>query len=861
MIEADRPTIATFLRQQGYHTAIVGKWHVGLRYRQTDGSPAAGWQDADLQQPMIDTPLDHGFDFCRITSRSHGTSGPGGSRKRANRPNQTVGPGHIHGRTIIGATDRQKQLVSDGPSAYVLRELGGRHSDSAIEFIESHLNDEQTAGKPFFLYYPSNSNHAPYTPDSHVGDAAVAGAARNVAGQPMNVRSDFVYENDVALGRLLDYLANKKSADQPEQTLLHNTIVIFTSDNGAEIQDKTATGPFRSNKGSVYEGGHRVPFIVSWPAGGIGDGDETTAGRTSSGLMGLQDLFATFAEILEVDLPDLKAGERGAEDSVSALAAWRNQPAPSRPLLFHDHKEAQDHAAAAIRFDSPVIDGQSFPGQWKLLLDAGLLRQNQVNPSELYDLKTDPREQNNRLEDPQLQPLVQYLGRMAYQHRTAGGHRWVDLRHPEVHRLNWATERAFRMLDDHSVRNHNLTRRFHNQDAAGVEFNLADGMAIHVRALRDRESVKDTRFTVTNEGLGVTGGQTAKVDDGEGLAVTFNRDVYIEALEIVAGDEVCGGFYQVADHAPLAVYCVDADIDAQDQSGLLTDVGTIRAGQTLLISSSPHLGVESAGRWRLRSLRYRQLANRKVESSAIKPLPHAHAHNDYRHTRPLHDALAEGFTSVEADIFLVGDQLLIGHDLRELHPERTLTKLYLQPLSSLAQQNGGSIYGRGGEFTLMIDIKSDGTKTFQALHTELQKFASTLTRVQQGRLRRGAVTVIVSGNRDRDTIADSEPRLVGIDGRLGDLESTQPAHLLPLISDRWTSHFRWTGAGPMPEAERKKLRDIVARAHASHRRVRFWATPESERVWAELLAAGVDLINTDDLKRLNRFLNRQPTGR
>ena len=73
MIEADRPTLATLLKGRGYATAMVGKWHVGLRYRQSDGSPASEWTDADLTQPLLDTPIDHGFDFARFTSRSHGT--------------------------------------------------------------------------------------------------------------------------------------------------------------------------------------------------------------------------------------------------------------------------------------------------------------------------------------------------------------------------------------------------------------------------------------------------------------------------------------------------------------------------------------------------------------------------------------------------------------------------------------------------------------------------------------------------------------------------------------------------------------------------------------------------------------------
>jgi arylsulfatase A-like enzyme len=93
LIERDRPTLGTLCQSQGYRTALVGKWHVGLRYRQSDGSPADAWEDADLTQPMFDTPLDHGFDYCRFTSRSHGTSGlPLVGKKSAMTPNSRLAP-------------------------------------------------------------------------------------------------------------------------------------------------------------------------------------------------------------------------------------------------------------------------------------------------------------------------------------------------------------------------------------------------------------------------------------------------------------------------------------------------------------------------------------------------------------------------------------------------------------------------------------------------------------------------------------------------------------------------------------------------------------------------------------------------
>jgi hypothetical protein len=114
--------------------------------------------------------------------------------------------------------------------------------------------------------------------------------------------------------------------------------------------------------------------------------------------------------------------------------------------------------------------------------------------------------------------------------------------------------------------------------------------------------------------------------------------------------------------------------------------------------------------------------------------------------------------------------------------------------------------------------------------------------------------VVISGNRPIAQIAADSNRLAGIDGRLSDLDSDKPADVLPVISDNWVLHFKWRGQGPMPESERARLRSIVKRVHERGRRVRFWATPEREAVWKELLDAGVDLVNTDDLPGLERFL-------
>ncbi|OLF18158.1 hypothetical protein BU204_07880 [Actinophytocola xanthii] len=250
----------------------------------------------------------------------------------------------------------------------------------------------------------------------------------------------------------------------------------------------------------------------------------------------------------------------------------------------------------------------------------------------------------------------------------------------------------------------------------------------------------------------------------------------------------------------------------------------------------------------------------------VRPLPQAHAHNDYEHERPLFDALDHGFTSVEADIYLVGEELLVAHDPEDLDPSRTLRSLYLEPLRRLVLR-GGIYPGRRVEFQLLIDLKSEGESTYAALDRLLRspRYAFLWTTYRSGRVRTGPVTAVVSGNRPRATMAAQRSRVAFYDGRIADPNDLGPgsaATLTPLVSDNWTKLFTWTGAGPMPAAERDRLHGIVRTAHRAGQRVRFWATPDlpgpaRDAVWRELRAAHVDHINTDDLVGLSRFLTNR----
>ena len=244
----------------------------------------------------------------------------------------------------------------------------------------------------------------------------------------------------------------------------------------------------------------------------------------------------------------------------------------------------------------------------------------------------------------------------------------------------------------------------------------------------------------------------------------------------------------------------------------------------------------------------------------VLPLAKAHAHNDYEHTRPLLDALDHGFTSVESDVWLVNGELLVAHDKEKVNPDRTLKSLYLDPLMERVKSNGGSVYpGYEHSFILWIDIKSEDVETYRVIHQQLLKYQNMLTKFTPSGVKPGAVTVYISGNRPRALMESQSVRYAAYDGRMSDFGTDVSNEFMPIISDNWTKHFTWMGIGEMPSEEREKLNTIVSTSHANGQQVRFWATPDMsspqrEAIWQELLKAGVDFINTDDLAGLQQFL-------
>ena len=218
-----------------------------------------------------------------------------------------------------------------------------------------------------------------------------------------------------------------------------------------------------------------------------------------------------------------------------------------------------------------------------------------------------------------------------------------------------------------------------------------------------------------------------------------------------------------------------------------------------------------------------------------KPTSCGHAHNDENNPRPLTTALELGFCSVEVDVHLVGEQLLVAHDLEDTTPEKTLEALYLDPLAAAPR-----------DVFLMIDVKSEAEATWAAIDQRLARYDL------------GPVKVIITGNAARTTIAEASPRRASIDGRIADMEMNVDSELFPIISDKWIDHFTWVGGvEALPPDQRLKLRALADQAHAKGHRLRFWQTGDRTEMWQAELDAGVDLINTDDLPGLADFLRRR----
>lgn len=242
--------------------------------------------------------------------------------------------------------------------------------------------------------------------------------------------------------------------------------------------------------------------------------------------------------------------------------------------------------------------------------------------------------------------------------------------------------------------------------------------------------------------------------------------------------------------------------------------------------------------------------SRPLDAVGPDPRVLAHAHNDYAHPRPLHDALEAGFHSVEADVFYDGGRFKVSH-LGWGSPG-TLEALYLEPLQALVDAQG-SVQPGGATFTLWIDLKDRHRDLVQDLDALLSGYGM-LEAPEDGP---APVRVILTG--------DAQAKIAFVE-QTGDSrvwrDSNDFALEDPAAGDgrwrayalKWSNYFDWNGAGELPEEDRRRLYCLTTNAHAKGRVVRFYAAPDREEVWQAMLDAGVDFIHTDRLEALSTFL-------
>ncbi|HUY89983.1 MAG TPA: arylsulfatase [Pirellulales bacterium] len=372
LIEPGRMTVAAMLKQHGYRTAGLGKWHLGMDWALKPGAPkfgdniedgAAGW-NVDFTKPIANGPNSLGFDYYFGISASLDMV-----------PYTFIENDHVVALPTIDKVyplmlGREGGKTREGPGAeeFDAMQVLPTLTEKAVGYIGQRAADAK-AGQPFFLYLPLNAPHTPILPTPEW---------QGKSG--LNPYADFVMQTDATIGAVLDAL--------DKHNLTGDTLVILTSDNGCSPQakfdellakDHNPSYVFRGTKADIFDGGHRIPFIARWPG-------KIKAASTSDQLVCLTDVMATCAEIIGFKLPD-DAGE----DSVSLLPAFEGRAtAPLREAVVHH----SINGSFAIR-----------QGRWKLELcpDSGgwsAPRPGQkgvagLPPVQLYDLSQDIGERKN----------------------------------------------------------------------------------------------------------------------------------------------------------------------------------------------------------------------------------------------------------------------------------------------------------------------------------------------------------------------------------------------------------------------------------------------------------------------------------
>lgn len=363
-------TMAEMLKAKGYRTAAIGKWHLGWNWRdiQVPAQAAAKGKNKvfapdafDWSRPISGGPLSHGFDYYFGDDVPNFPPYAWFENDRVITP--PTEPLSITPKTAEGSWEARPGPMAKGWDFYAVIP---RLTEKTVQWIAEQRGDD----RPFFLYVPFNSPHAPIVPTSEFVGRSQAGGY-----------GDFVVQTDDNVGRILRALDDNGFAE--------NTLVVFTADNGPEryAYDRIhnfahrSAGPLRGLKRDLYEGGHRVPFVVRWPG-------NIQAGTVSDALVSQVDLMATLAAIVDYELPT-----NTADDSFNLVPVLcERKPSPRRTIVHNTFA-----GAYAVRHDQWLFiaaksGAHSAVPEW-FDHENGYAKNEQVG--ELYDLKTDLAQKRN----------------------------------------------------------------------------------------------------------------------------------------------------------------------------------------------------------------------------------------------------------------------------------------------------------------------------------------------------------------------------------------------------------------------------------------------------------------------------------
>ncbi len=378
LIAPGRLTLPLMLREQGYSTACVGKWHVGLTFFDREGRPVhsnalEAVRQVDFSRRIGGGPVDHGFDSFFGTACCPTTDWLYAFIENDRVP---VPPTRLLEKSALPkhpyAHDCRPGLIAPD---FAMEEIDLIFLEKSRQFLNQHVR--QSPEKPFFLFHSTQAVHLP-------SFAAKQFQGKSEAGP----HGDFLLELDYIVGELMKTLEELHVAEK--------TLVIFTSDNGPEVtsvihmrSDHGHDGarPWRGMKRDAWEGGHRVPFIVRWPG-------KVRPGTTNPQLTSLTDVMATVAAIVDAHLPD-----HAAEDSFNMLPAWLDASAPPIRTYLLTQSFGGSRTLAIRQGEWKYLDHAGSGGN-RYENDPGLkpfLRPDAAPdaPGQLYNLSTDPGESTN----------------------------------------------------------------------------------------------------------------------------------------------------------------------------------------------------------------------------------------------------------------------------------------------------------------------------------------------------------------------------------------------------------------------------------------------------------------------------------